>query len=166
MPEPKTVYPFSAFNFDVQIEVKGLDIKRVCDGQFAECDGLEMTMDVKTIREGGNNVSQIRLLGGVNYGQVTLKRGMTANSVDLWDWFDAQQLAVPLQLRKDMRGEATIVLKTPNREKERVKFILRKCLLTKLKAPALNAKDGVIAIEEMQLTYESMSIEWGGGLDA
>ena len=166
MPEPKTVYPFSAFNFDVQIEVKGLDVKRVCDGQFAECDGLEMTMDVKTIREGGNNVSQIRLIGGVNYGQVTLKRGMTANSVDLWDWFDAQQLAVPSQLRKDMRGEATIVLRTPNREKERVRFILRKCLLTKLKAPALNAKDGVIAIEEMQLTYESMSIERGGGLDA
>lgn len=166
MPEPKTVYPFSAFNFDVQIEVAGLDIKRVCDGQFAECDGLEMTMDVKTIREGGNNVSQIRMIGGVNYGQVTLKRGMTANSVDLWDWFDAQQLAVPSQLRKDMRGEATIVLKTPNREKERVKFVLRKCLLTKLKAPALNAKDGVIAIEEMQLTYESMTIERGGGLDA
>jgi phage tail-like protein len=166
MAEPKTVYPFSAFNFDVQIEVKGLDIKKVCDGQFAECDGLEMTMDVKTIREGGNNVSQIRLLGGVNYGQVTLKRGMTANSVDLWDWFDAQQLALPSQLRKDMRGEATIVLKTPNREKERVRFILRKCLLTKLKAPALNAKDGVVAIEEMQLTYESMSIERGGGLDA
>ena len=166
MAEPKTVYPFSAFNFDVQIEVKGLDVKRVCDGQFAECDGLEMTMDVKTIREGGNNVSQIRLIGGVNYGQVTLKRGMTASSVDLWDWFDAQQLAVPSQLRKDMRGEATIILKTPNREKERVKFILRKCLLTKLKAPALNAKDGVVAIEELQLTYESMSIERGGGLDA
>ncbi|HYI13103.1 MAG TPA: phage tail protein [Thermoanaerobaculia bacterium] len=164
MAEPKSVYPFSAFNFDVQIEVKGLDVKRVCDGQFAECDGLEMTMDVKTIREGGNNVSQIRLIGGVNYGQVTLKRGMTANSVDLWDWFDAQQLGTPAQLRKDMRGEATIVLKSPNREKERVKFILRKCLLTKLKAPALNAKDGIIAIEELQLTYESMSIERGGGL--
>lgn len=166
MPEPKTVYPFSAFNFDVQIEVSGLGIKKVCEGQFAECDGLEMTMDVKTIREGGNNVSQIRLLGGVNYGQVTLKRGMTANSVDLWDWFDAQQLALPSQLRKEMRGEATIVLKTANREKERVRFVLRKVLLTKLKAPALNAKDGVIAIEEMQLTYESMSIERGGGLDA
>ncbi|MEO8380047.1 MAG: phage tail protein [Acidobacteriota bacterium] len=166
MAEAKTVYPFSAFNFDVQIEVAGLGIKKVCEGQFSECDGLEMTMDVKTIREGGNNVSQIRLLGGVNYGQVTLKRGMTANSLDLWDWFDALQLAVPSQLRKDMRGEATIVLRTPNREKERVRFILRKCLLTKLKAPALNARDGVVAIEELQLTYESMSIERGGGLDA
>ncbi|HET8798422.1 MAG TPA: phage tail protein [Thermoanaerobaculia bacterium] len=162
----KTVRPFSAFNFEVQIEVPGLDIKKVCEGQFAECDGLEMTVDVKTIREGGNNVSQIRLLGGVNYGQVTLKRGMTANSVDLWDWFDAQQLGAPAQLRKDFRGQATIVLKSPDREKERVRFILRKCLITKLKAPPLNAREGVVAIEELQLTYESMSIERGGGLNA
>ena len=28
MPEPGTVYPFSSFNFDVQIEVAGLDIKK------------------------------------------------------------------------------------------------------------------------------------------
>jgi phage tail-like protein len=166
MPEPGAVYPFSSFNFDVQIEVAGLDIKKVCDGQFSECDGLEMTMDVKTIREGGNNTSQVRLIGPVNYGQVTLKRGMTANSIDLWDWFEAQQLGSPSQLRKDMRGEATIVLKSPDHKTERVKFVLHKCLLTKLKAPPLNAKDGVIAVEELQLTYESLSIDREGGIRA
>jgi phage tail-like protein len=164
MAEPKSVYPFSAFNFDVQIEVAGLGITKVCEGQFAECDGLEMTMDVKTIREGGNNASQIRLIGGVNYGQVTLKRGMSANSIDLWDWFEAQQLGSPSQLRKDMRGKATIVLMSPDHKTERVKFVLHKCLLTKLKAPPLNAKDGVIAIEELQLTYESMSLDREGGI--
>jgi phage tail-like protein len=166
MAEAKSVYPFNAFNFEVQIEVSGLGVKKICNGQFSECDGLEMTMDVKTIREGGNNVSQIRLIGAVNYGTVTLKRGMTANSLDLWDWFDAQQLALPNELRKDYRGEATIVLKTPDRSKERVKWVLRKCLLTKLKAPALNAAAGIVAVEELQLTYQSMSIERGGGVDA
>ena len=30
-------------------------LPRVCNAAFAECDGLEMTMEVKTIREGGNN---------------------------------------------------------------------------------------------------------------
>ena len=123
-------------------------------------------MDVKTIREGGNNTSQVRLIGAVNYGQVTLKRGMTANSIDLWDWFEAQQLGSPSQLRKDMRGEATIVLKSPDHKTERVKFVLHKCLLTKLKAPPLNAKDGVIAVEELQLTYESLSIDREGGIRA
>ena len=164
--EQKSVYPFNAFNFDVQIEISGLDIKKLCEGQFSECDGLEMTMDVKTIREGGNNVSQIRLIGAVNYGQVTLKRGMTASSIDLWDWFDAQQLAIASELRRKYRGQATIALKTADRTGERVRYVLRNCLLTKLKAPPMNAMNGIIAIEEMQLTYESMSIERGGGINA
>ncbi|MFN2441763.1 MAG: phage tail protein [Thermoanaerobaculia bacterium] len=164
MAEPKSVYPFQAFNFEVQIEVKGLNVKKLCEGQFAECDGLEMTMDVKTIREGGNNGAQIRLIGPVNYGQVTLKRGMTPNSLDLWDWFDAQQQAVPGELRSDFRADATIALRNAAQSGDRVRFILRRCLLTKLKAPPLNARDGLVAIEEMQLTYESMAIERGGAL--
>lgn len=162
----KPVYPFQAFNFDVSIEVKGLGVTKLCEGQFSECDGLEMTMDVKTIREGGNNSAAVRLIGQVNYGQVTLKRGMTANSLDLWDWFDAQQQAVPSQLRSDFRGEATIALRTADRSDDRVRYVLKRCLLTKLKAPAMNAAAGIVAIEEIQLTYESMHIERGGGINA
>src|SRR5688500_17789523 len=79
--------PFAAFNFAVEIDVEGV-ADRVCAGAFAECDGLEMTMEAKTIREGGNNGRQIRLTGPTSYGQLTLKRGMTAN-FDLWRWFDA-----------------------------------------------------------------------------
>jgi phage tail-like protein len=155
-----SVYPFSAYNFSVEIDVPGISPK-LCEAAFSECDGLEMTMDVKTIREGGNNTRQIRLAGAVNYGQVTLKRGMTA-SFDLWDWFDAQQHATPRQMRSDYRGEAKIVLLSSD-HKEQARFLLKKCLLTKLKAPALNAKDGVVAIEEMQLTYESLTLQRPGG---
>src|SRR5919106_3653380 len=80
------LYPFTNFNFAVQIKVEGV-AEQICDAAFAECDGLEMTMDVKTIREGGNNGKQIRLTGPLTYGQVTMKRGMTAN-LELWDWFN------------------------------------------------------------------------------
>jgi phage tail-like protein len=152
-------YPFTAFNFSVEINVPFIDSKRsLCNAAFAECDGLEMNMDVKTIREGGNNTQQIRMLGAVNYGQLTLKRGMT-DSFDLWDWFDAQQHANPKQLRKDIRGDAHVVVLAADHKKELVRFQLKKCLITKLKAPALNAKDGVVAIEEMQLAYESLTLE-------
>ena len=65
--------PFTAFNFAVEIRVDGVAMQ-VCDAAFAECDGLEMTMDVKTIREGGNNGKEIRLTGPLKYGQVTMKR--------------------------------------------------------------------------------------------
>ncbi|HEX8502103.1 MAG TPA: phage tail protein, partial [Pyrinomonadaceae bacterium] len=66
--------PFAAFNFAVEIHVPGVS-KQVCGAAFAECDGLEMSMDVKTIREGGNNNQQPRLTGAVNFGQLVLKRG-------------------------------------------------------------------------------------------
>jgi len=131
---------------------------KLCNAAFSDCDGLDMTMEVKTIREGGNNTQQIRMVGAVTYGLVTLKRGMTS-SFDLWDWFDAQQHGNPQQLRSDMRGSVDVVLLAADHQTELVRFLLKKCLLTKLKAPTLNAKDGVIAIEEMQLSYESMTLK-------
>jgi phage tail-like protein len=152
-----SVYPFTAFNFSVEINVPFIGPKLV-SAAFSECDGLDMTMDVKTIREGGNNTQQIRMVGAVNYGQLSLKRGMTS-SFDLWDWFDAQQHANPTQLRKDIRADVDVVIIAADRTTELVRFVLKNCLLTKLKAPALNAKDGVVAIEEMQLSYESMTLK-------
>lgn len=160
MSERADTYPFIAFNFAVEIDVPAI-APLLCLAAFSECDGLEMTMDVKTIREGGNNTRQIRLLGPASYGVVTLKRGMTAN-FDLWDWFDAQQHGSPQQMRHDLRGQTKITLLSADRQ-EKARFILKNCLLTKLKAPPLNAKDGVVAIEELQLTYEALSFEQPGG---
>jgi len=151
-------YPFLAFNFRVEIRVAELQDGLICDAAFSECDGLDMTMDVKTIREGGNNMSQIRLVGPVNFGQVTLRRGMTSN-FDLWDWFDAQQHGTPKQLRTGLRGDAEVIILAQDGDTEHARFLLKKCLLTKLKSPGLNAKDGAIAIEELQLTFESMSLK-------
>ena len=38
-----------------------------------------------------------------------------------------------------------------------MRFFLERCLPLKLKAPPLNAKEGVVAIEELQLAYEWLS---------
>lgn len=143
-------YPFTAFNFSVEIEVEGV-ASRICNAAFAECDGLEMTMEPKTIREGGNNAVQIHLAGPVSYGQLTLRRGMTAN-FDLWTWFTRAQADPTL------RADAQVVMLTPDREEAAV-FALRRCLPIKVKAPTLNAKDGVIAIEEFHLAYESLTLK-------
>jgi phage tail-like protein len=161
-PANETVlYPFTAFNFSVEINVPGVSPK-LCNAAFSECDGLDMTMEVKTIREGGNNASQIRLFGAMSYGQVTLKRGMTAN-FDLWDWFDTILQASPQSLRSDLRTDAEVVVMAPDQTAERARFILKRCLPVKLKAPALNAKDGMVAIEELQLAYESLKVKRPSG---
>ncbi len=145
---PETAYPFNAFNFSVEIQVQGV-ASTVCQASFAECDGLEMSMEVKTIREGGNNGAQIRLTGPVTYGQVTLKRGMTS-TFDLWDWF-GKLITDPA-----LRADATIVLSSAD-HKPQAQWKLARCVPVKLKAPPMNAKEGVVAIEEFQLSYERMS---------
>lgn len=144
-------YPFVTFNFGVEISLPGVS-GVLCGASFSECDGLEMTMEVKTLREGGNNRMQLRLPGPISYGQLTLKRGMTKDR-DLWDWF--------LDVNEDpsLRATASVVLFTGDagalQEVER--FELSGCLPVKLKAPALNAKDGLIAIEELQVAYETLT---------
>lgn len=146
--------PFTTFNFAVEIEVKDI-APTVCNAAFAECDGLEMTMEIKTIREGGNNAKQIRLAGAMTYGQLTLRRGMTAN-FDLWDWFNA------VQTTPSLRADAQVVLFAADGRTERARFLLTRCLPVKLKAPAMNASSGLVAIEEFQLAYESMQLKKPG----
>jgi len=144
------VYPFTAFNFAVEI-IRVDQSAPLVNAAFAECDGLEMTMEVKTLREGGNNLRQIRLAGPLAFGQLTLKRGMTSN-FELWTWM------TDLQRDPSLRAEAEVVLLAPDGQTPRARFGLSRCLPVKLKAPALNAKDGMIAVEELQLAYESLEL--------
>jgi phage tail-like protein len=150
-------HPFTAFNFLVQLTIdnaSGLGLSSpLCSMEFSECDGLEMTMEPKTIREGGNNTQQIHLVGPVSYGNLTLKRGMTTN-LDLWKWFS---LATGNTRRgTKARGE---ILMRDGAKNNTVRFKLTDCLPLKIKAPALNAKDGILAIEEMQITYSAFTVE-------
>jgi phage tail-like protein len=147
--------PFTAFNFAVEI-VRSDAGAPLVGAAFAECDGLEVGMEVKTIREGGNNDRQIRLAGPATVGQLTLKRGMSDDSFELWQWM-TDSLADP-----GLRADAEVVLLAPDGA-ERARFVLSRCLPVKVKAPPLNGKDGAIAIEEMQLAYEHIAVKRGRG---
>jgi phage tail-like protein len=152
MPTPSDP-PFTAFNFIVELTVDGID-GHVCSAAFQECDGLEQSMEVKTIREGGAPV-QYRLTGPVAYGQVTLKRGMTT-STDIWEWFESF-VADPT-----LRAEGEVVVLAADRSTPRARFTLSRVVPIKVKAPALNAKDGVVAIEELQLAYDWLALRRSG----
>ncbi|MEY2925755.1 MAG: hypothetical protein RL367_232 [Pseudomonadota bacterium] len=144
------IYPFTAFNFSVEIYPASKGDPLV-SAAFSECDGLEMTMDVKTIRAGGSNDRAIRVAGVINYANLTLKRGMTDN-FDLWKWFQ-RTITNP-----SLRADAQVVMLGGNAGQEQARFYLHRCLPIKLKAPALNAKDGGIAIEEFQMAYEKFEM--------
>lgn len=148
--ERQQMQPFGAFNFIVEIVPDG-DSKPLAGAAFSDCDGLEVSQEVKTLREGGNNNRVHRLAGPVSFGQLTLKRGVT-QGLDLWTWFD-RSLANPA-----LRAGITIsVLRHDHSEWGR--FVLSRCLPVRLKAPTLNARDGNVAVEEVQIAYEALRWE-------
>jgi phage tail-like protein len=145
------VYPFTTFNFAVEIN-RGESAEPLVEAAFSDCDGLEMSIEIKTIREGGSNNRQIRLNGPAAFGQLTLKRGMTEN-FDLWRWFE-DSVADPR-----LRASAEVVLLAADGNTERARVVLSRGVPVKIKVPAFNARDSQIAIEELQVAYETLSLK-------
>lgn len=82
---------------------------------------------------------------------LTLKRGMTAN-LDLWKWFMATG--------RTARGTKAsgVVLMRDGPAQTRCALLTLTVCRSKIKAPALNAKEGILAIEEMQIAYGSFTV--------
>ncbi|ARA94273.1 MAG: phage tail protein [Bacteroidetes bacterium] len=144
--------PFTAFNFLVELLLDG-ENKPLCNAGFSACDGLELTMQPKTYQEGGNNTTQIHRAGPLSYGMLTLKRGMT-DSFELWTWFSRFSNG-----EYALRATGVVVLLSADRRGEQARFVLTRCLPVKLRAPSLNAQDGLLAIEELQIAYERLHLE-------
>lgn len=152
--------PFIPFRFEVVLDLDkpkaGLS-SPLCEAAFAECDGLELTMQTKTLEVGGVNDHQIHLIGPVTNSQLTLKRGMTSN-LQLWQWFSEGTKPGSVLTAN---GEITLWAAdgTPG-----IQFNLTGCLPVRMRAPSLNAKgDGGVAIEELALVYSKLEIGPPGG---
>jgi phage tail-like protein len=154
--------PFTTFRFEVVLDLDspadGIS-SPLCDAAFAECDGLEMTMEPKTVAAGGLNTEQIHLVGPVRYSQLTLRRGMTS-TLDLWSWF-----ALVGQTGRVSTASGTITM-WDSAGNPAVVFSLEECLPVKMRAPSLNARDGLVAIEELGLVYRRLAVSTpsGGGI--
>jgi phage tail-like protein len=147
--------PYTTFNFEVVLNLDDPPPNvnsPVCSAAFSDCDGLEMTMEPKVVREGGNNQQHIHLMGPTSYAQLTLKRGMTKTD-DLWQWFIAAG-----QTGRLSTAQGQVNMKDASGQ-TRVVFTLKDCLPVKMRGPALNARTGEIAIEEMQIVYSQLTVK-------
>ena len=145
--------PFTALHFRVDIRLPGA-AEPLCEAAFAECDGIELCFDVRTLAEGGENAGRRLLAGPASTGRVTLRRGMT-RSPDLWEWCEA------VQRDPGLRADARVALLAPDGA-EQAGFRLRRCLPVRLKAPRLDAMHGVVAVEELELACEALTLERPG----
>jgi phage tail-like protein len=122
----------------------------ICSGAFAECTGLEATMEPKAIKEGGANYGVAQRAGPITFATAVLKRGISTNR-DLWTIFNtvsagrfAPRLQVLITLR-DMKNSPVIG------------WQLDRAMPIKFKFADLNAKGTEVGIEELHLVYEGLS---------
>ncbi len=152
-----TPAPFTTFRFEIVLDLDqptdGL-ASPLCDAAFAECNGLEMTMEPKIVESASVTDRQQRLIGPMKYGQITLKRGMTSN-LQLWQWFAQTRPGSVLTAH----GQITM---WDSDGTPAVEFTLEGCLPVKMRAPSLNAREGPIAVEELSLVCEKVSVSLPG----
>jgi phage tail-like protein len=119
----------------------------VCSGSFAECTGLEATMEPKSIKEGGRNYGVAQRAGGTTFATVVLKRGVSSNQ-NMYQIFNsvstgtfAPRMQVTINLF-DIDGSAVLA------------WQLDKAMPIKYKFSDLNSKNSEIGIEELHLVHE------------
>lgn len=138
------------------------------DGGFQECSGLELEADIREYLEGGRNDAVVRRVGRVKLQPLVLKRGMflrpataapgaTADRVipDLWLWFQNMvrgTLPVP-------RFDGVIEVRGPQGTRPRATWRFVRGLPLKVVGPAMNARTGEIAIEELHVAHEGLWLE-------
>jgi phage tail-like protein len=186
MAEHPPAYVLQAFRFDVHLvqssqppadaadaapPVRGTP--RLGDGGFQECTGLEIEADIREYLEGGRNDVVVRRVGRVKLQPLVLKRGMfapsqgdPANSAgsgpnhdrvipDLWLWLhDMVKGVLPVR-----RFDGTIDVRGPAGDEPRATWRFVRGLPLKVVGPALNAKTGEVAIEELHIAHEGLWLE-------
>lgn len=130
------------------------------DGYFAECSGLELEADVKEHLEGGRNDGVVRRVGRAKLSPVVLKRGMFLPAAGqpadpaLWDWITVMvtgTLPIP-------RYDGLVQVYSPDKRREVARWVFVRGLPSKVTGPALNARTGEIAIEELHIVHEGLRL--------
>lgn len=158
MPELEAT-PVGAFRYELVFTENRLQSGQggapasVAGGAFAECSGLEATMEPRTIREGGVNYGAHQRAGPVTFATVILRRGMTSNR-DLWDWFQQATLRGAYTHRLDV---AIVHLDLDGRTQIRT-WRLNRALPVKFRSSDLSARSAEIAIEELHLVHEGLTL--------
>jgi len=129
----------------------------LCAGAFSDCTGLEATMEPKVIKEGGRNYGPVQRAGQVTFATVILKRGVTSTR-DLWRWFDL----INGQAKYAYRLQATITMFAVDGSGV-LSFYLEKAMPVKFRVSDLNARGTEVAIEELHLVHEGLSVDSNPG---
>jgi len=120
---------------------------------FTECSGLSAKVKYDTYYEGGNNTQQKIFLNHTELSEVTLKRGVT-NDLSFWTWFTATSS----RRRRNIR-----ILLFNQAGETRQCWTLIGAVPVSWQAPSFQADGNAVAIEELSLAIEGLTVATSGG---
>ncbi len=132
-------------SFRFTVEIEGIN-----QAVFTECTLPSIDWDVLEIKEGGQNQLVHQRPGRRKSGKITLKSGL--GKADLISWY--QKCMGELWIRKDVTVRLLGVDKS-----EVISWKLSKAFPTKWSGPSLKSEDSSIAIETLELAYQSLTTE-------
>ena len=134
--------PFRSYNFK-------LVIQGVTEGHFIECSNISIKVQAIRYREGGQTQVVHRLPGPVDYGDITLRYGLT-RSMELWNWFMAAVKG------KVERRNVSIVMLDADGITEVLRWDLVNTWPSSWRGAPLDAMAKEVAIEELVLVFETL----------
>lgn len=124
---------------------------------FYECSGLSARLNYETYQEGGVNNQQRIILGGSQFSEISLKRGLT-NDASFLAWA-APMLTQLTSNSRDSSHRRNINILLFNAAGETIQcWTLIGAIPVAWQAPALRADAATIAIEELSLAYEGLNV--------
>ena len=118
---------------------------------FSECSGLDVQIEKEVYQEGGVNEQQRIFLKHAKFGDLTLKRGITDDPV-FWNWISQSLTAGELRRRN-------INILVFNQAGDTMQaWRLMGAVPVAWKTPSLKADSNTVALEELVLSYEGLSV--------
>jgi phage tail-like protein len=146
--------PYAGHQFEVI--VNGIsDDGTAVKGSFAECAGLDVSLDPIEYRNGSEENTVRKIPGLKKYPNITLKRGIVGD-LTFWNWILQGMNGTVL------RAEGSIVL-LDEAKNEVMRWHFKRGWPAKFTGPSLNAKNNEIAMEALEIAHEGLSIDGQAG---
>jgi phage tail-like protein len=126
-----------------------VEVRNVVNAGFAQVSGIESSVDVTDLREGGRNDGVRRLPGGAAPPPpLVLSRGFTMTD-DLWRWYCAVHAG-----KSDRRDVSVLLL--DEREQVVWRWTFGRAFPVRWQGPLLVAGESAVAVESLQLAHEGI----------
>lgn len=138
-------YPMSAYHFIVEID----SLNTIA---FTEVSGLSASVDVVESRDGSSPDSfPVKIPGLARVSNIVLKRGITKGNNDFYSWFNSS---------REKTDRRNVAIKLLDEDKNVVMmWLLTNAFPSKIQYTGLQALSSEVALEELELAYESLHVE-------